>query len=271
MIANKIFFCQLYYFNTVKTKIMKKINVVISALAISAAVFGMFSCKKNDSKNNATCKMTSAVITPADSSNASTYNFTYNNDNKLSSIVVTGDNAFSKTFSYSGNTIKTTVKDGTGVVTGLEEIVLNNLNKISSITTEDATGAIKSVQTFYFDANGNAQKAIIVYASGTSDTSDFTFVDGNLLSIKEPNSSAVTTLSYYTDKSWASGDYLNFYQFSGYGSYYFINKNSVKSLSFGAYSNDFTYEYDSAGRITKVSMKNNGILVASYSYTYDCK
>lgn len=247
---------------------MKKIALGISTLAISTLMLGVSSCKKTDNKNNVVCKITSAVATPTGGT-PSSINFTYDNG-KLSSVITTGSSASSKNFSYSGNTINIIEKDGSGAIDNTKEITLNSNNKIGTITEKDPSGTIQNIMTCYYDANGDLQRTISIYSGGTPDTTDFIFSGGNLFSVKSPGSTSMTTLSYFTDKTWQEGDYIKLIQFVDYGAFYIQNKNLVKSLSFGSSTQDFSYEYNSAGRITKLTMTSGGIVSNTVTYSYDC-
>ena len=90
-----------------------------------------FSCKK--SMNNTTQNCLLSSLTDSTTSVQSVTLFSYDNSNRLTAIVVSGQNACTRTLQYVGNTIIFSVTDTTpGIMTEIDTAVLNSSNLIQT-------------------------------------------------------------------------------------------------------------------------------------------
>lgn len=244
--------------------IMKKLLLFACTTLIAGTLLTITSCKKND--DDPVCRLSTA--TNVSSSGNSALVFSYNTDGKLSQMVSTGASSYTRTFSYSGNTINIIQRDGANAIVQTSDVTLNNANKVVSIVTKSAAGTVTEMLNVDYDANGNASRIIAKYGSGTPDTSILTYSGGDLITITSGTS--ITTLTYYTDKAFQPGDYLYYTQMMQYGAMYITNQHMLKSYqNSGGTPSNFTYEYDNSGNVSKITLIS-GSTTESLDYTYNC-
>lgn len=74
---------------------------------------------------------------------------------------------------------------------------------------------------------------------------------------------------YYTDKPAVAGEWRKYSELiEGY--HFFANKNCTKSIKNGGEETSFTYEFDDAGKILKMTTIEPGNAVSSVQYEYSC-
>ncbi|HEV7780465.1 MAG TPA: hypothetical protein VGO58_04320 [Chitinophagaceae bacterium] len=199
---------------------------------------------------------------------------------------------------YDGGQIHTYTYDGSGRIKTRTAL---NLEKIEYDYTAgkivekqfDATGVLKRTYTYELDTNGlvaketrsdrpdftetrlyNSDKQVVKFTDAENaniDIGEYFYSNGNLDSIRfisNGNWYSTAKMTYYTDKT-------NILDNDAFGEYAWgkRSKNMVKSeqyfFSDGTIGDkeNYTYEYDAKGRVTKViSTEDGDIYTTTYSY-----
>lgn len=232
----------------------------------------MASCNKNSDSpalpvaKNPACALTRITSsTPGDST---VLELTYNNDGQLSIIRQTkGGGQFTKVLSYIGNTVIAAL---TGAGERVDSVVLNSNGLIAFSQTIDKSipnSPRKTVNTFTYGADGQLIKSTSQNNNDATVTTNYTFVNGDLVSTDGPGA---TTYTYYTDKSFIDGDFLKIFQQINHNGLFVRNKHLVKSARTGSTQQNFIYEFDSKGKITKLT-GTTGTRVEELAYNYKCE
>jgi hypothetical protein len=242
---------------------MKKLFSVIACIGALYFAGGLTSCKK-DSKNDPVCRIGTISETDMSGPSPSTtlLSLSYDESGRISKLVAAGAGNFSKIFTYSGNAVHIVQSDAGGPQY-VWDISLNNNGYPLTITEKDKLGAVLSTVTMEYTGN-TLSRIISIYTPGTEDTTTYNFSGGNMT-----NTSDGVLATYYTDKSYQQGDYLKLIQIVNYGVEYIRNKNLIKSIVSGTDTENFTYEFDNTGKVTKLTLAT-GTSNISYDYTYSC-
>jgi hypothetical protein len=217
--------------------------------------------------NVPSCELTSITGTST-TGNATVIQLTYNNDGQLSIIKQTGGNGeFTKVLNYNRNTI---IATSTGISDKIDSVVLNSNGLIAFSQTKDNSIPSlprKTVNTFLYGSDGQLVKSTSQINDGTPTTTNYTFVNGDLISTDGPGA---TTYTYYTDKAFIDGDFLKIFQLLNQNGLFVINKHLVKSAMTANTLQNFIYEFDTSGKITKLT-GTTGSRVEELAYGYKCK
>lgn len=244
---------------------MKK-KLGLSVVALGGLLFTIASCGKDDDKAaNPVCRMSSIVETTDNETISRVISY---DEGKIASVATAGGDGSSKLFSYTSGMITIISKNKSGVVTGSDEVLLNEAGKISKITQKNAGGTTTGIQSYIYNGKGELSMNISTPVTGTSDTTTYSYSDGNVT--VSTNKGKNTLYSHYTDKAFADGDLLKLLQILNTGALAVENKNLLKSvISPEGSVTDFTYQQDNMGKITRLTL--SGAANKNYSYTYDCK
>ncbi len=238
----------------------------IGAIAlIAGALLSNTSCKKNED-DSPVCRITS--MNTIDGSSVSVISIVYDNDGRISTVTTTGSSAGSKVFTYSGNSINITEKTSSGVLENTYAITTNGNQNVTSVITKNNLGVTTETGLFEYDGNGKLSRATFQYGSGTPYVTNTQFVNGDLSLATSTGS--VSTYSYYTDKAYADGDIFKIQQLISYGALYIVNAHLVKSITSDSDITNFSYDYDSDGKIIKAT-STSGSDLTSNTYSYTCK
>jgi hypothetical protein len=217
--------------------------------------------------NVPSCELT-AITGTSTTGNPTVIQLTYNNDGQLSIIKQTGGNGeFTKVLNYNGNTI---IATSTGASDKTDSVVLNSKGLIAfSQSRDNSIPSLprKTVNTFSYDNNGQLIKSTSQTNDGTPTTTNYTFVNGDLISTDGPGA---TTYTYYTDKAFIDGDFLKIFQLLNQNGLFVVNKHLVKSAKSSNTLQNFIYEFDASGKITKLT-GTTGSRVEELAYGYKCK
>lgn len=243
---------------------MKK-NFGLSILVLGSLLFSIASCDKDDDKAKPVCKMSSIVETGDNGTISRVISY---DEGKMASVVTAGGDGSSKIFSYSSGMITVISKNKSGVVTGTDEVLLNQSGKIHSITQKNAAGTTTGVESYTYNTAGQVVLSISSPVTGPADTTTYSYSNGNVT--LSTNKGKNTLYTYYEDKTFSDGDFVKLVQILNTGALALENKNLLKSVIApdGAVSN-LTYQYDNTGKITRLIFL--GATNGNYSYTYDCK
>ncbi|MEO7046935.1 MAG: hypothetical protein ABI091_16655 [Ferruginibacter sp.] len=234
---------------------MKKVSVAFSSL-VALILLGSSCSKKNDSKP--VCKI--VTITDVSPSSTTTYNLSYNNDGKLSTLQSTsGSTTTSKVFTYNNDVILITTTSGSDTQT--DSVVVNGDGLIQSNLHRD--GSNKTVTTYTYSGT-QLQKYVSQYNDEAPTTTTTTFANGDLTAISDGE-----TFSYNTDKAASVGDYLSLAQLIQYGATFIKTTHQIKSFAFGSSIENFNYTYDSHGNISGITA-TGGSDIETITYQYNC-
>lgn len=237
-----------------------KFNTTSLAVATASILLISPSCKKSSSSPS--CKL--ITVTDQYNSNTSAINISYNNDGKISTIQQTGSNPSTKVFTYNGNMMMITASNS-GSVTATDSVVFNSDGLISYVMVKNASN-IKTVYTYTYSGT-QLQKSTYQYNGGTVTTTTYTYTNGNLTGSSDGTNTAVYT--YYTDKTFADGDYLKLVQLINYGGIYVKNAHLIKGFQQGSTVENFNYTFDNTGKITGVTA-TTGSNIENVTYQYNC-
>lgn len=237
------------------------IAVVFAALTLS-----IFSACKKDNDKKASCKL--VTVTQNSGGTISVINITYNNDGKISTLNTSSSNSSTnKVFTYSGNTINIITTSGSS--TSRDSVTLNSSGRASNIRSfRDMTGTDWTNQSFEYNGNDLLKIHETSEDDNTPSTSVATYISGNMVSLA--TTSSTSTLEYFTDKKIQQGDYLELATVIQYGVGIYPHKNLLKTIDGGGGNfNNFNYEFDADGKISKLVVTGGGSTV-TLTYQYQC-
>jgi hypothetical protein len=236
----------------------------IAFFAMAVIYLTLNSCKKSVDKN-ASCRIVTAVQVLG--SNTYTFNITYNNEGKISTLEASGALTMSKVFTYSGNTIMINSTQS-GSFHRRDSITLNAKGKPLNIRQySNAAGTVWL--NYAMEYNGDILlKYIETSSSNPSKTITITTTNGNATTVQLPG--ATFTLEYHTDKNVQRGDWLEFASLTEYGVNIYPHKNLVKTIDQGTGTiTNYNYEFNSDGLISKV-IGTSGASTTTVTYQYAC-
>lgn len=218
------------------------------------------SCKK-DSTSSLSCKIITALGGP------DTYHFTYDASGKLSTWHIAPTKQ-KMTYTYKGNTTNILVEiDGKFqakyIITNNSKGFTTNLKYL-----QNEAGTIWYNQSMEY--NGT-QLTKILHTSSNPNTPvaavKYTWKDGNLFT--QENGNNIIEFEYYTDKPAIAGEWRKYSELTeGYRLY--DNKNCTKSMKTDGEVTSFTYDYDAAGKIIKMTILEPGNAKSAVQYEYAC-
>ena len=226
----------------------------------------VLSCKKGNN-NPSSCHIISATL--VSSQGTASINFTYNNDKKISTLSMSGATTLNKVFNYNGNTIIVNTTTTGGAFEGRDSVTLDGRGRPINIRHFYNQGGTSWHNTAYEYSGDDMVKFMQGYESDNIlDTYTVNSTAGNV--VYWGNSGNSTSLDYYSEKNIQPGDYLSFEAMMQYGVNIYPHKNLVKQLeSTGGYYTNLNYEFDSGGKITKVTVTSN-FNVITFTYQYQC-
>lgn len=261
----------------IKPSIMKKV-FVYTFICVSSLVL-ITSCSKTDLSNpseeqqlaqsgnspEAKGPPASAVVrVKTRTFNGDLRTYTYDASNR--SLGSTSVSYNSVTYQYpDASHIHSIIKYPGGSIAGETDYELNSKGLISKATASTLQG--------FYTYNGKKQliKHIVNFTNGDIATGDFTYTSGNLTSIQSLTNGSPSwnkTFTYYTNIDNVLSNEVFGESFTGAES-----KNLVKSMSFvinggSTTTENYTYEFDAQGRVTKQKVVKNGVLQPDILYTY---
>jgi hypothetical protein len=239
---------------------MKKISFFSGFLLLFLAFAP--SCSKKNAAAPA-CKL--ITITDVIGSSTSTFNLTYNNDGKISTLQSTsGSSSTSKVFTYSGNVIFiTTTNSGSTDVT-TDSIVINSGGFILSDLNRYTTN--QSLTTYTYSGT-QLLKSVFQYNSNPAVTTTYTFTNGDLTG--STDGTTTSTYSYDAQKASAPGDYFQLVQLIQYGASFIKNSHQITAFQSGGSIENINYTYDNTGKITGLT-GTGGSSVETITYQFNC-
>lgn len=244
-----------------------KIQTLLCAVTLLLSVAVVLPGCKKDKQKTPDCKLVSAQITG--STTPESYTFSYNADNKVNQIMsVNGGTTSTTTLTYSGNKVNVSQSIG-GAIINKTVLTLNSAGRILLQEQRDPNNDTL-ISTTTMTYNGNGELLSIASMSGGSTTlSTIAMSNGNIVSMTDGTN--LTTLEYYTDQAWRAGDYIDILQRLQLGNnFYLVNKNLIKSLSFGTNITNFTYTFDDNNNISSLQMLSGGAPI-NVSYQHQCQ
>lgn len=233
----------------------RKINVSLSSICMVAALMIFAGCKK-DSNNTNACKVTKYIKNNG-SGNVSGY-YVYDNSGR---VVKDSSTTGMISYSYIGNTINSSRGD----------LIQINGSGFPTSVKEYNSGTI----TFTYNSDGTLSK--IEDPGNYSYIDSIQYLNGNIVSmIEHINFGSVYNryeynFTYYTDKMYntpfdPTAKFTGYYGYIGENGVQIFSKNLLKS-DFGW---DYTYQFDSDGRVTYMKVTSGGgttVREAWYEYT----
>jgi hypothetical protein len=251
---------KLIYSDHPKQLFMKKV-LFFSAFLVLYLIFEQ-SCSK---KNAAAPACQLITISDVNGSTTTTYNITYNNEGKISTLQsISGSTTTSKVFTYSGNVIFVTTTYSGSVIQTTDSIVVNSAGLITSDQTRSGTN--QSLTTYTYSGN-QLLKSILQNNSNPAVTTTYTFTNGDLTGSTDGTTN--TTYSYNTSKASAPGDYFQLVQLIQYGASFVINSHQIIGYQIGSTIENITYTYDNTGKVTGL-IGTTGGNIETITLQYNC-
>lgn len=229
---------------------MKKL---FALLVIAGTIVTLNSCTKED-QDEFTRWLIKTETYNFGTANASTSNYTYDSEGRLTEVI--DDDGYRTTVSYSSTTMTVTNYDSTG--TNVADTYDYPLNAQGFVTS-----------AFGSDLSFNSDGYLIGSTESNGAMTTNTYVDGNLTESTHTDSAytSTSTYTYLTDKLELRDRGLKaLYGESSKNLVSMINETNSNSSS--TYSTNYTYEYDSKGRVTKETRSANGQNQDVTTYTY---
>jgi hypothetical protein len=220
-----------------------------------------FSCKKNKEDKKPSCRLKS--VTEVRTTGNSTWDFTYNNEGKISVIKLTHSGGTTiKEFTYTGSTIIAIATTSTGFLRK-DSITLNANGRPTNVRVYYNEAGTSWENTAY-EYNGNEiskhQKSSSAAPSPTTLTA--TYANGNMIKLGNNN------YEFYNDKNQA-GDFLNTLGIVEYGLSLYSNQNLTKSITNGSSVSTIVYEKNADDLIIKTDFANSAGSF-TWTYQYEC-
>ncbi|MEO9022741.1 MAG: hypothetical protein ABI237_05795 [Ginsengibacter sp.] len=222
-------------------------------------------CKKDKSSVPQLPSYKITAVTRIGRSINSTYKLSYDGNGRISQVVCEGPYAYTNTYSYKGDNIY--IKGDVPKVENSHKdtITLSSFNLISTRKVTIQQSVYHA--SYNYDGSGKILSLTAQQGNYTFPAINYTISDGD---ITNTISQGITdTSTYYMDKVSVSGNLDDFYQLINNGSFYFRNKHLKKSLQSGNNKTDYSYAFDSDGKIISViSNYNFGAAPDTTNFTY---
>jgi hypothetical protein len=249
---------------------MNKYVLLLPILLLSVT---LFSCKKN--KTAEQCSLT--AIKDSTTLIEATTQFTYDQQNRLTEVLVTGAKGCKRTYQYIDNKIIFVVTDTTpGILTERDTLSINASGLIETLTAYYPTSATSTFKTYVYDDAGNAISSTEKVNGVPGDTLIYTTTGGNLMFETVKGQSIHKTDFTYSTQNIVYGDPTDFRQLLYYGAYYYKNKHMLTTLASPGRSYR-TYNYTfSDNRIMQVASRqwtsaSTDTIAHTLTYSYSCK
>jgi len=237
-----------------------------STLLYCAALLILFTqlpaCSKKSSSPPSivanSCKLTG--INGVSANGLETYSITYNSDGKVSTIVQSSSGSTLKmTYTYSGNVILMISSGYTNGDVVTDSVVVNSDGLMLSDLERNIFGTSLTTYTY---TGTEVASSIFQEAGQTPSATTFTFTNGDL------TGAAPTNIYTYSDKPSAPGDYIQILQLIVYAAPYIKTAHQCTSYTSNGETSNFTYAYDSTGKITQMVVTGSSDF--TFNYSYDC-
>jgi len=207
-------------------------------------------CKKKDDAPP-DCRIITA------SSDIESYNFTYDTERRLASVLTLPTNQMS-VFEYSGNIVTITSTENGGTFVLRQIVTLNERGFAANMRMETNQSGTKWFNKAYQYNGTQIIKSTNTSSAGPSSVTEYFWENGNLKSAKLGGSTI--SYEYYLDKPYQSGDYRYLLELIGMEKLY-DNKNLTKSLVVDGETTLFTYTFDDQGKISSITFTNANKIV----------
>ncbi len=233
----------------------------------------LFSCSKTTTNHH--CNL--ATLTDSTTSVQSVANFTYDAQNRITNLVVTGVKGCTRTYTYVGNKVIFNVTDTTaGVLMETDTLMLNSINLISTQSTRFITSGSTAFKTYFYDTIGNPLSSISTVDGRPSDTLIYSTQNGDLIYETVKGQSAhKNDFTYYSGQSFVKGDPTDFRQYYYYGGLYYQNKHMLYELytigkSYRGYTYTFTDNRIKQCILRQWTAPDTDTVTHYMNYTYNC-
>lgn len=242
------------YFENNSLFLFKNLFKTMKLLFFISLIFLFAACKKEKTSSVSAPSYNITKVTRVGKSINLSYTLSYDSSGRIAKIICDGQDAFVKTFSYNGDTIF--IKSDLPKVENsyMVTITLNSFNLMS--TNRKVTNQQSVYNASYnYDGSGhllslNAQQNTYTYPVIT-----YTTTNGD---VTNTTSQGVTdTTTYFSDKASIIGNLDDLFQVIDYGAPYYRNKHLKKSYQSGKNRIDYSYSFDSEGKIISVVSNYN--------------
>lgn len=237
---------------------------LLSFFAMAVICISLTFCKKSSGKNN-NCRI--ITITEVASGNTNIYNITYNDDGKIASLVTSGSQPFTRSFTYSGNTILVDVTYA-GAFFYRDSVTLNDRGHMTNLRRYFNTASTNWINRA-LEYNGDVLLKHHLTSSAMPNPITYIITTTNGNTTKELGPTDTITYDYWTGKK-IQGDYLEFFAVLEYGVNFYPHKNLFKSKDYGGGDlYNYSYEFDQDGLISTIT-STHGSDTSTITYQYAC-
>jgi hypothetical protein len=240
---------------------MKSILLYCAALLILLTQLPACSKKSSPSPSTAanSCKLTG--INGVSANGLEACSISYNSDGKVSTIVQSSPGStLTATYTYSGNVIKMTTSGYTNGDVVTDSVVVNSDGLMLSDLTRNIFDTSLTTYTY---TGTEVASAIYQEAGQTPSATTYTFTNGDLT-----GAGPAETITY-NDKPSAPGDYFQILQLLSYAAPFIKTAHQCVSSTSNGVTSNYSYAYDSTGKITQLVL--TGSSNGTFNYSYDCK
>lgn len=268
-----------------------KIKMLCFYAAIPAA-FALHGCSKNNDDPDApdtNCKI--VTIASKAGNTTTTYNLSYNNDNKLNKVQSDDFYKLRNQFNYSGNEfIREEYSDyWNGQLVSQLHAELNSAGLPVRITIKNYFEYVpagqppkhQATETYTFEYNSRGEVQLQKYKRedkkspnnpdlNFESTVTYSWSNGNIVK-QEDEKGEVGEFEYYTDKPLQKGDPVDIQNVLKFGVNPIRNKNLVKTLKQGGMIININYEFEEQGKVKAALLTGTGAPDGKEDrYQYSC-
>ena len=242
---------------------MKK-SILLTALLALIIIGG---CRKNDdTPSPPECRIVKIT------NGTTVHSINYYPDGKVRTINANNNTVLN--CKYSGNTIiRTTLVNG--LFDEKSIITLNNDGMVKNVRTETNSGGTQWNNNAYEYSEARVTKRTFTNSSGiTPWVRNYVWMDGNIVSVLNPEDGIGTEYQFHTDKLMQVGDFFgtisDLMQYGTINAFY-KNKNLLKATvsSSGTFITNYDYVFDASGKIISLNVVS-GTSSDTYQYEYQC-
>ncbi len=218
------------------------------------------------------------TLTDSTTSVQSVASFTYDEQNRVTNVVVTGAKACTRTYTYLGNKVIFNVTDTTpGILMETDTLMMNSFNLISTQSTRYITNGTTEFKTYFYDNTGNPLSSIATDNGLPGDTLIYSTQNGDLLyETVKGKSVHKNDFTYYSGQDFVKGDPTDFRQYFYYGGLYYQNKHMLYELyttgkSYKRYAYSFVDNRIKQVYLRQWTAPDTDTVTHYINYTYNCK
>jgi hypothetical protein len=212
------------------------------------------SCKPNDNGGSGQCRI-AHIAELSGASFRTDYYFTYDDQNRLTSLVSSGGDSIEHRYSYIGtNTVLIRTTDSGRFLRHDSLLLDGNGRVINRRSFSNESGTDYENHSYSYGPTGNVMEEVYSTSTGAPAvvTAYTTSDEGNITS-----STQGVTYGYHTDQAYRDGDFWQVMQLLRDGYVIFKSKHMLANIRQGNVYQNINYTYDAAGRTNVLTYNEN--------------